>query len=310
MLSSIVVVGLMAADAGAASAAPPRAAPAAPAPSAIEITFETHAGEGAIGGKRILRDGCYQIESGGGTGGAGYARDSQAGCHLPGPVAAVFARLGAVAGDALVRDAPARGSAAGGARAGGMEVGGSETHVVLIRSDGSRWVAANKEVANELLRAVNELPSENQWYAEPPAKPVGAGAQLLVLAVSTSGGAGTRRIEASLASDGRWWCHRSVIGARGGEEKLPAMKALALKDAPARLDRIFEGIGPAAADDGQTVSNRSSDGNETSVEVAWPGQGRGALRPRSRAGKVASRFGAEMQSLSPACAIAPAAAPR
>ena len=79
---------------------------------AVEISFVTHAGEGAAGGKRFMRDGCYQIESGGSTGGAGYARDSQAGCHLPTDVAAVFARLGAIAGDALVRDGTARGGAA------------------------------------------------------------------------------------------------------------------------------------------------------------------------------------------------------
>ena len=115
-----------------------------------------------------MRDGCYQIESGGGTGGAGYARDSQAGCHLPADVAAVFARLGAIAGDALVRDGAGRGGAAGGARAEGFSPGGSQTRVVLIRPDGSRWVAANKATADDMLRAVNDLPSENQWYAKPP----------------------------------------------------------------------------------------------------------------------------------------------
>ena len=82
MLSSILVLGLVAAE----------AAPARPVqPAAVEISFLTHAGEGAAGGKRFMRDGCYQIESGGSTGGAGYARDSQAGCHLPADVAAVFA---------------------------------------------------------------------------------------------------------------------------------------------------------------------------------------------------------------------------
>src|SRR5262245_52118250 len=101
MWSRIGVGGFMAAEAGASGGAPPRAA--AP-PAAVEITFETTVGEGAAGGKRIMRDGCYQIESGGSTGGAGYAHDSQAGCHLAGDVAPVFARLGAFAGDALVRD--------------------------------------------------------------------------------------------------------------------------------------------------------------------------------------------------------------
>jgi hypothetical protein len=302
---TFLISGIMAADAGAAVPAP-RAAPV----SAVEITFATHAGEGATGRKRFMPDGCYQSESGGGTGGAGYSRDSQAGCYLPGQGASEFAKLAAVGADGLTREHTNAGSAADGARAGGLLAGESETRVVLIRPDGSRWVAANTRTRNLLLALVNDLPSENQWYATPPAKPIGDGAQLVVLAVTASGGGGSKRIEASLASDGRWWCHRSVIGARGGEEKLPASKALAVKDAPARLGRIFEGISPAAPDDAQSVSDKHSDGSETSVEVAWPGQGRGTLRPRSRAGKVANRFGAEMQSLSPACAIAPAAAPR
>ena len=105
----LAVIGLVAAE---AAAAPPREAPAA-----VEISFVTHAGEGAAGSKRFMRDGCYQIESGGSTGGAGYAHDSQAGCHLPADVAAVFARLGAIAGDALVRDGAGTAAARPAARA-------------------------------------------------------------------------------------------------------------------------------------------------------------------------------------------------
>jgi hypothetical protein len=302
---SLLVSGIMAADAGAPAQAP-RAAPV----SAVEITFAPHAGEGATGRTRFMRDGCYQSESGGGTGGAGYARDSQAGCHLSADVAAAFAKIAAVGGDGLARERVNAASATGGARAEGLAPGGSHTRVVVVRPDGSRWVAANKTADQQLLAAVNDLPSENQWYATPPAKPIGAGAQLVVLAVATSAGDGSKRTEASLASDGRWWCHRSVIGPRGGEDKLPAPKALALKDAPARLGRIFEGIRPAAPDLAETAADKGSGRIETSVEVAWPAQGRGALRPKSRADKVADRFGAEMQALSPVCAIAPAAAPR
>ncbi len=139
------------------------------------------------GGKRLLRDGCYQIESGGRSGGP-YARDSQAGCHRPADVAAVFAKLDAFGADALVREGAAEGGAAresapgGGRRAaargapvGGLGPGESQSRIVLVRPDGSRWVAANPTTATQLLAAVNELPSENQWYATPPAKPVGAG---------------------------------------------------------------------------------------------------------------------------------------
>ena len=57
--------------------------------------------------------------------------------------------------------------------------GAGETHVVLIAADGSRWVAGNRATADDILRAVNELPSENQWYAKPPEKPIGGGPQLL-----------------------------------------------------------------------------------------------------------------------------------
>jgi hypothetical protein len=298
MWSSIVVVGLMTVDAG--GSAPASRAPVA----AIEISFETHVGEGAAGGKRFMRDGCYQVESGGGTGGAGYARDSQAGCHLAADVAAVFERLAAITGDGLVRDSAGVGSM-GGAPARGAPAGGSETRVVLIRPDGSRWVAANKAIANQMLAAVNDLPNEAQWYAKPPAKAAGTGAQLLVLAVATSVRGGSRRIEASLASDGRWWCHRSVIGPRGGDQKLPAKKALALPaaQAAARLGRIVEGARPDAADEAQPEANRP-DRIEIRVDVVWPGQERAPLRPKRLADTVADRFGTEMQALSPACAVA------
>src|SRR5438552_518858 len=106
---------MLAAEAGAAERAP----------AAVEISFATRAGEGAAGRRRILRNGCYQVESGGSTGGAGYARDSEAGCHHAADVAAVFARLGAVGGDALVREADAAGGAARGAPRGGP--GATET---------------------------------------------------------------------------------------------------------------------------------------------------------------------------------------
>jgi hypothetical protein len=49
------------------------------------------------GSKRFTRDGCYQIESGGSTGGSTYAHDSQAGCQRAADVAAIFARLDAIA---------------------------------------------------------------------------------------------------------------------------------------------------------------------------------------------------------------------
>jgi hypothetical protein len=292
------------------------AAPAAGAPggrvTAAEISFATHAGEGAEGRKRFTRDGCYQAESGGGTGGADYARDSQAGCHRPADVAAVFARLDAVAADALMREKPARAAAAGGAPARGPMDIGESTPVVLVRADGSRWTAANPRAASELRGLINDLPGENQWYAKAPEKPSGTGAQLIVLAVAASGSPGSRRTEGALTSDGRWWCYRSVIGPRGGENKLPAKAPAALPpaDAAARLGRILAGVRPDAAEDDTQPAAKHPERIETNVEVAWPGRPRGPLRPKRMADTVADRFGAEMQALSPACAIAaPAAAP-
>ena len=126
---------------------------------------------------------------------------------------------------------------------------------------------------------------------------------MLSVATSDAGG-GSRRIEASLASDGRWWCYRSVVGPRGGEEKLPAKKTLALKDAAARLGRILAGTGPDTANEDRTVASRRTDRTEMSVEAAWRGDTRGPVRPRSQWDAVIDRFGAEMQALSPACATA------
>ena len=273
-------------------------------PAAVEISFATIASEGAVGRRRFLRDGCYQVESGGSTGGAGYARDSQAGCLLPADVAAVFTRLGAVADSALVREkaSPPKGGAAGGARAG-LLPGGAETQVVLIRGDGSRWVAANKPAADDILRAVNELPSENQWYAQAPEKPVGPGAQLVVVSYTN---APPSRAQASLAADGRWWCYQSVIGAERGEPKLPAKAPKPLKDADAaaRLGRILKGMRPDAADDAAAALDKSADDSAT-AEVAWPGQPRTPLRPRRSITTAISRFAGEMQSMATSCARRP-----
>jgi len=284
----------------AAPAEPPRAVPAA-----VEVSFATHAGEGAAGHKRFTRDGCYQTESGGGTGGAGYARDSQAGCYRPADVAAAFTALAAIGGDALVREGAGGGGAgaARGAPARGPGSGGSEARVVVVRADGSRWVAANQTVADQLSAAVNGLPSENQWYAKPPEKPIGAGPQLVVLSVAVSAAAGFHRTQAALASDGRWWCYRNVVAERGAEPKLPAKTPPALKGAAARLDRILQGAKPAASQQADEPSKPST-GREISVEAAWPGQDRRPPRPATLADTVSGRFGAEMRAQSPACDIA------
>jgi hypothetical protein len=278
-------------------AAQPAAAPRTQGVASVEVSFSTHAGEGAAGVKRFTREGCYQAESGGSTGGAGYAHDSQAGCHLSADVAAVFAKLDAVAGDALVREGERNGT--GGAPRPNPTPGGSETNVVLIRTDGSRWVAAKEATGAQIQAAVNELPSENQWYAKAPPKPVGAGAQLVQISAWV---AGNRRTEGVLAADGRWWCHLNAMGTRGAEDKLPAkpVKPLTSANAVARLGRILKGIRPPAPDDKSTRIDHLEP--ETLAQVTWSDQKTTPL-PQVPGHEVARRFGADLQALSPSCAI-------
>jgi hypothetical protein len=63
-------------------------------------------------------------------------------------------------------------------------------------------------------------------------------------------------------------------------------------------------VSPPARDEAPADADKRTDGVEISVEAAWPGVARAPLRPRRRADAVVDRFGAEMQALSPACAIA------
>jgi hypothetical protein len=268
--------------------------------AAVEIAFVTHAGEGAAGRKRFTRDGCYQVASGGSTGGAGYAHDSQAGCHRPTDVAEVFGRLDAIGADRLVREGAAVPAAAHAAPDRRRGPGGSEETVVLVRRDGTRWVAANQATADDVLRAVNELPSENQSGASSPEKQLGTGAQLLAL--SAAGGRRSGRLEGFLASDGRWWCYTSIIGPRGGEDRLPAKKASAATNAPARLGRILAGAHADAPESAPRDDGSQVEGTETNIQIVWPGKEPALLRPSRLAPAVVERFVAEMKPLSPACA--------
>lgn len=269
------------------------------ATAAVEISFVTHAGEGAEGQKRFTRDGCYQAESGGSTGGAAYAFESQAGCHRTADVAAVFARLDAIPTAALVREARAKG---GGAPQRGPTLGGAETRVVLIRTDGTRWMATNQATADDVLRAVNELPGENQWHMPAPDKPVGSGPQLLALMTAVGKGESSWRFEGSLASDGRWWCHRSTVGTRTGASRLPTKNSAPIANAPARLGRILAGAQPDAREEPQAAADKHAD-EQISVESAWPGKARAPLRPAKLAGTVLHRFIGEMRTLSPVCEV-------
>jgi hypothetical protein len=266
---------------------PPPRAPVA----AIELTFSTNAGEGAVGRKRFDRDGCYQSESDGETGGGGRAHDSEVGCHRAEDVERTFA---------LIALLPLR------AEIVPAKLPDDQTRVVVVRADGTRWVPADGQAARELLRLVNSLPAQNQWYAQPPANPVGTTAQLIVLSVSETGGAGVRRLEAMVAADGRWWCHRSVPAGATEALQLPRKpaKPLSPTDARARLAYVTAGLSPpgTARDDDAAVS-RTGHGVNRTVEVAFAGGPRAPARPRHKAADVARRFEAKMRPAAAACAL-------
>jgi len=280
-----------------AAAAPVRATTA---PIAVEISFVTHVGEGAEGQQRFTRDGCYQIESGGSTGGSTHAHASRAGCQRAADVAPIFARLDAIGEDRLVREGAKAGGADAGAPARRSRPGVSETQVVLIRADGSRWRAGNQATDDDIQRAVNELPTEIQSAAKPPEPPAGKGPQLVVLSSQTHGHLETR--SAGLASDGRWWCDRNVLGVHQAS-RLPAHRAVPVTDAAARLRRIFTGSPPAPEDPEKPArpEKPAKEYADVDVDVAWPGQALGRLRPGWLKDPVTKRFSAEMASQSPAC---------
>lgn len=265
--------------------------PQRPAVAAIEMTFATHAGEGAVGRKRVDRNGCYQSESEGRTGVVGRAHDSEAGCHRADDVERVFA---------LIAGLPLRAEVA-------ATLPDEHNRVVVVRADDTRWVAADDQGARELVRLVNSLPSDNQWYAQPPANPVGNTAQLVALAVSDTGGAGgVRRLEAVVAADGRWWCHRSVPVAVVQELQLARKRAKPLSpaEARARLATITAGLSPPGSgrDDGAAAA-RTGHGVNRTVEVAFAGGPRAPARPRHKAADVAKRFEARMRPMAAACAL-------
>jgi hypothetical protein len=264
----------------------------------VEVSFTTHAGEGAQGVKRFFRDGCFAVASEGGTGG-GRARESSAGCHLRRDVDETFAKLDALvkSGD-VVRERDAPGTNEGGA-AGHLV----SERAVLVGKDGARWVAASQLGRMSLEGAIAALPSENLWFPPMPADPPGRGAPVLVaISWSRPGAGGARRLQASLVDDGRWWCARST-GARGGDgAENPARppRALAAAEAKARLGRILRGVRRPA--DGDAEAKPAAGDEAVSVEVAFADGLRDAVRPRSLTRTVADRFLAELRAQSPACA--------
>jgi hypothetical protein len=266
--------------------------PQRPAVVAIEVTFATHAGEGAVGRKRFDRDGCYQSEAEGGTGGGARAHDSEAGCHRAEDVERVFALIAAL---------PLR------AELVPAKLPDEHNRIVVVRADDTRWIPTDDQGARELLRLVNGLPSENQWYAQPPANPAGKTAQLVALSVSETGGAsGVRRLEAVVAADGRWWCHRSVPAGAIEELQLARKrpKPLSPAEAQARLANITAGLSPPGSGrDNDAAAARTAHGINRTVEVAFAGGPRAPARPRHKAADVAKRFEARMRPMAATCAL-------
>jgi len=215
--------------------------------SALELRFQTHVGEGARGIRRFHRDGCYERESEGGSGGP-RVRDSEAGCHEATAVASMFERLDrAAVASALV---PAKGDAG--------------HDVIVVRRDGTRWAPADDKVAAALKSAADAHPGENQWYMEAPAAAVGTGPQLVVLQARSSSSRGSRNLQAALSADGRWWCLRP---------------GPARKDAAALLQRIApRPPGPAA---------ESASSGEITVQIVPPGGSRTTLPAPAAAAALA-----------------------
>lgn len=268
----------------------------------IEVPFSTRAGDGASGLKRIFRNGCYQVVSESGSG-AGASRNSQVGCHRPGEASQAFERLDLLAsasGSGVVKEDPASSSGGRGNESGAR----AQARAVLVRGDGSRWVAANDDVAGELLSAINTIPSENQWHAKPPATPVGKGPQFVAVNVSTTGGTASRKLQASLSVDGRWWCHRWGVAQAGDTSTARGRKLAPVnpREASGRLGRILKGArtrNPLEDDE----EPPGASGIELSVELVLAGRARTGLFPKRLSKVVAQRFAAEMSSHSQLCTL-------
>jgi hypothetical protein len=228
-------------------------------------------------------------------------------------VARAFAKLDGLARGGVVLEKRVRNAGNGALRAGGGarasagdEPASSEDRIVLERANGTRWVPATKELAQKLVAALGELPSENQWYAKPPEPHAGTGAQLVVLSVSRADGRGPRRVEGALAVDGRWWCHRSVAARGPASLQLPPLRSAVLpgKEAIGRLERILAGVARSTGREaGADTDAGPTRGAEISVEIVPAGGSRDPLRPLNLRRAIASRFAAEMRPQSAACVL-------
>jgi len=273
--------------------------------SAIETRFLTHVGEGAAGRRRVFRNGCYQSDSRGGTGG-GQAQDSQAGCTTPSTFAAMFAKADEVVADGvLVPENPAEVAKDEAARhfVTALDDARVGLHPVVVCADGRRLVAKDKQASQRLEGVVGMEPSIDAWYVTPPKPALGAGAQMIALSARKVGRSGDRTLQASLVANGSWWCYRS-IPTQGSDAPTtfsqPPPKPLPPAKAAAILDRVLAGISARAlaADEakGLVIPER-----DIQVEAAVGSGPRTAIRSTTAVTGVATRFGGEMRAQSSAC---------
>jgi hypothetical protein len=255
------------------------------------VTFLDPRRRRRAGRKRFDRDGCYQSESEGGTGGGGRAHDSEAGCHRAEDVERTFrAHLGAAA-------ARRCGAAQAARRANRVVVRPRGRHALDPRPD--------DQAARELALWSTACRPQNQWYAQPPANPWQDGAARRAVRVGDGGGpacAGWRLSSPRMGAGGvTAACRRGERGAAAGAETPEA--AIARRGA-GRLANITAGLSPPGSGARQRpAAARTAHGINRTVEVAFAGGPRAPARPRHKAADVAKRFEARMRPLAAACAL-------
>jgi hypothetical protein len=304
--STVKVLVLLLAAGGAAAAA--RAADAGRAGSgqvsAIETLSLTHVGEGSAGRRRVFRNGCYQSESRGGTGG-GQAHDSNAGCTTARSFADMFTQADALVADGvLVPEDPAAAAAAvGRIFVSALDDAMTGLKPVLVCADGRRLVARDKESAQHMERIVGMEPSIDAWYVTPPKPAIGSGAQLIALSVQKSARSSSRMLQASLVATGAWWCHLSVPTLDSDAPQTfsqPTPRPLSPTKAAGILDRVLAGISARALAEDAAKDLPAGD-SPILVEAAVGAGPRTHVRSTAAAPRAVKSFGNEMRAQSSAC---------
>ena len=156
------------------------------------------------------------------------------------------------------------------------------------RTDDTRWVAGDDQAARELSRLVNSLPAENQWYAQPPAKPVGTGGA----ARRAVRGGDRRRRRAPAGGHARRATAAGGVTAACRRARSRSCSCRASRRSRCRprtrargSAHITAGLSPPGTgrdDDAAGGADRARRVNRT-VEVAFAGGPRAPARPRQKA---------------------------